>query len=164
MSKNISGKAALFPGSFDPFTVGHASVVERGLELFDRIIIVVGVNVRKKTMFTPEQRVAQIEALYKDNPRVEVVAWNGLTVDLARLKGAVFILRSVRSVADFEYERTMADVNEQISAGKQEHPVRTVMFFAEPGLAAVQSSVVRELITMGQDVSQFVPGPVLERL
>lgn len=160
----MAERTALFPGSFDPFTLGHASVVERGLELFDRVIIVVGVNVRKKTMFTPEERVEQIEALYAGNPRVEVVAWDGLTVELARQKGAGFILRSVRSVADFEYERTMADVNEQISAVMDANPVRTVMFFAEPALSSVQSSVVRELILMGQDVSAFVPKQVLDSI
>ncbi|MBQ9201599.1 MAG: pantetheine-phosphate adenylyltransferase [Bacteroidales bacterium] len=153
-------KTALFPGSFDPFTLGHESVVRRGLTLFDHIVIVIGVNPGKRSMFTAEKRRLQIEACFVSEPRVEVCVWDGLTVDLAREKGAGFILRSVRSVADYEYERNMAQINGVLSGQN----IQTVFFLAEPGQEALQSSIVRELLSHGHDVSAFVPQAVLPLL
>ena len=110
LSKNKKMKTAVFPGSFDPFTVGHASIVKRGLPMFDRIVIGVGVNDRKRSLYTPEQRVEVIRRLYAAEPRVKVVAYKDLTIDLARREGAGFILRGLRSVKDFEYERDIAEI------------------------------------------------------
>lgn len=144
-------KIAVFPGSFDPFTIGHASIVERGLPMFDRIVIGVGVNGKKRSLYSPQQRVAAISALYGGEPRIKVVAYDDLTIDLARRERAGFILRGLRSVKDFEYERDVAAMNRRLAG------VETVLLFTEERYAAVSSSVVRELIAFGRDVSDFLP-------
>ncbi|MFR1988315.1 MAG: pantetheine-phosphate adenylyltransferase [Prevotellamassilia sp.] len=140
-------KVAIFPGSFDPFTVGHASIVERGLPMFDRIVIGVGVNDSKRSLLTPEERVEAIRKLYEEEPRIKVVSYNDLTVDLVRREGAQFILRGLRSVKDFEYERDIAAMNNRLSG------VETVLLFTEAHYSDISSSVVRELIAFGKDVS-----------
>ena len=144
-------KTAIFPGTFDPFTVGHASIVERGLPLFDRIVIGVGVNDNKRTLYTNEERVRNIQEIYANEPRVKVVAYDDLTVDLAKREGASFILRGIRSVRDFEYERDIAAMNERLSG------VETVLLFTEPQYMSISSSVVRELLRFGKDVTEFLP-------
>lgn len=144
-------KTAIFPGTFDPFTVGHASIVERGLPLFDRIVIGVGVNDNKRTLYTNEERVRNIQEIYANEPRVKVVAYDDLTVDLAKREGATFILRGIRSVKDFEYERDIAAMNERLSG------VETVLLFTEPQYMSISSSVVRELLRFGKDVAEFLP-------
>ncbi len=144
-------KTAIFPGTFDPFTVGHASIVERGLPLFDRIVIGVGVNDNKRTLYTNEERVRNIQEIYANEPRIKVVAYDDLTVDLAKREGAEFILRGIRSVKDFEYERDIAAMNERLSG------VETVLLFTEPQYQSISSSVVRELLRFGKDVTEFLP-------
>lgn len=144
-------KTAIFPGTFDPFTVGHASIVERGLPLFDRIVIGVGVNDNKRTLYTNEERVRNIQEIYAYEPRIKVVAYDDLTVDLAKREGAEFILRGIRSVKDFEYERDIAAMNERLSG------VETVLLFTEPQYMSISSSVVRELLRFGKDVTEFLP-------
>jgi pantetheine-phosphate adenylyltransferase len=144
-------KTAIFPGTFDPFTVGHASIVERGLPLFDRIVIGVGVNDNKRTLYTNEERVRNIQEIYANEPRVKVVAYDDLTVDLAKREEATFILRGIRSVKDFEYERDIAAMNERLSG------VETVLLFTEPQYMSISSSVVRELLRFGKDVTEFLP-------
>lgn len=144
-------KTAIFPGTFDPFTVGHASIVERGLPLFDRIVIGVGVNDNKRTLYTNEERVRNIQEIYANEPRVKVVAYDDLTVDLAKREEACFILRGIRSVKDFEYERDIAAMNERLSG------VETVLLFTEPQYMSISSSVVRELLRFGKDVTEFLP-------
>ena len=146
-------KVAIFPGSFDPFTVGHASIVERGLPMFDRIVIGVGVNDKKRSFYDPEQRVEAIRRVYANEPRIKVVAYNDLTIDLVRREGAQFILRGLRSVKDFEYERDIAAMNKRLAC------VETVMLFTEAHYSDISSSVVRELIAYGKDVSAFLPQP-----
>lgn len=146
-------KVAIFPGSFDPFTVGHASIVERGLPMFDRIVIGVGVNDKKRSFYAPEQRVEVIRRVYANEPRIKVVAYNDLTIDLVRREGAQFILRGLRSVKDFEYERDIAAMNKRLAG------VETVMLFTEAHYSDISSSVVRELIAYGKDVSAFLPQP-----
>ncbi len=145
-----AARVALFPGSFRPFTAGHADIVARGLVLFDRIIIGVGVNAAKTPADTQEL-LAPIVALYASEPRVEVRAYSCLTVDFAAQCGAHFLLRGVRNVRDFEYERDLADVNRQLSG------IESVILFSSPALAAVSSSVVRELQSYGHDVTPFLP-------
>lgn len=142
---------AVFPGSFDPFTVGHDAIVRRALPLFDRIIIGVGVNVRKQYLYSADKRVEDIARLYAAEPKVEVKAYSGLLVDFARQEGARFIVKGVRSVKDFEYEREQADINRQIGG------IETVLLYAEPQYESVSSSMVRELIHFGMDVSRFIP-------
>ena len=133
-------RIAIFPGSFDPFTVGHASIVERGLPLFDEIVIGVGVNENKRALYTAEERVEHIRQLYAD-----------LTIDLAHREGAKFILRGLRSVKDFEYERDIASMNQRLG------DVETVLLFTDPNYLSISSSVVRELIAFGKDVTDFLP-------
>lgn len=151
MTQNCCKKTALFPGTFDPFTRGHYSVVERALNLFDEVVIAIGVNALKKPMFTADERVAMLQQLYADEPRVRVVAYSGLTVDLAQEYGARFMLRGVRSVIDFEYEKSIADVNRDISG------VETVLMFTQPQYAHISSSVVRELLSYGRNVEAYLP-------
>jgi len=147
-------KTGLFVGSFAPFTIGHDSIVRRALPLFDRLVIgVVGDHVQKPGMQPAEERMQAIRELYADEPRVEVMPYYGLAVDFARSIGAHFIVKGVRSVKDFEYEREQADVNRQISNGE----VETILFYAEPQLSSISSSMVRELAHFGYDVSSFLP-------
>ncbi len=141
----------LFVGSFDPFTIGHASIVRRALPLFDHIIIGVGVNERKKSMLNAEERVRRIKRLYADNPKIEVKAYSDLTIDFARREQATYIIKGVRSVKDFEYEREQADVNRLLSG------VETIFLYAEPQLSSISSTMVRELQHFGRDISEFLP-------
>ncbi len=143
---------AFFAGSFNPFTRGHASIVARALPLFDSIIIGIGVNAEKPDSADEgESRAEAIRALYAEEPRVRVVVYDTLTVDAARRAGATVLLRGVRSIADFEYERTMAALNRRIG------DMETLLLFAEPDLECVSSSIVRELQSYGRDVSDFLP-------
>ena len=141
----------LFVGSFDPFTIGHDSIVRRALPLFDHIIIGVGVNERKKSMLDAEERVGRIKRLYADNPKIEVKAYSDLTIDFARREQATYIIKGVRSVKDFEYEREQADVNRLLSG------VETIFLYAEPQLSSISSTMVRELQHFGRDISEFLP-------
>ena len=141
-------------GSFNPFTTGHDSIVRRALPLFDRLVIgVVGDHVGKPSIQPAEERMEAIRQLYADEPRVEVRPYFGLAVDFARSVGARFIVKGVRSVKDFEYEREQADINRQISGGE----VETLLLYSEPQLSSVSSTMVRELQHFGVDVSQFLP-------
>ena len=144
-------RSAIFPGSFDPFTIGHASIVRRGLEMFDKIVIGVGYNTNKRSFLTPEERVEAIEKVYASEARVKVVAYADLTADLARREQAGFVLRGIRSVKDFEYERDIASINNRLSG------VETVLLFTEPHYADISSTIVRELLAFGKDVSEFLP-------
>lgn len=141
----------LFVGSFDPFTIGHESIVRRALPLFDHIIIGVGVNERKKYMLDAEERVKRIKRLYADEPKIEVKAYSDLTIDFARREQATYIIKGVRSVKDFEYEREQADVNRLLSG------VETIFLYAEPQLSIISSTMVRELQHFGRDISEFLP-------
>ncbi len=144
-------RLVLFPGSFDPFTLGHADIVRRALSLFDEIVIAVGYNEQKQGWLPVEERVAAIRKLYKDEPRVRVESYTGLTVTFARELGIGAIVRGVRTSSDFEYELQMADVNRRLTG------IETLLLPASPELACLSSSVVRELAHFGHDVSQFLP-------
>ena len=144
-------RIALFPGTFDPFTLGHQSLVKRVLTCADAVVIAIGINEKKQTYYTLEQRVSAIRALYAEEPRVKVITYSGLTVDVAQQEQASFILRGVRSVIDFEYEKAIADVNRQLTG------IETLLLFTEPAYAHISSSVVRELLHFEKDVSAFLP-------
>ena len=139
--------------SFDPFTSGHASIVRSALPLFDLLGIGVGVNENKRSLYTPEQRVEAIRRIYAREPRIKVVSYGDLTIDLARREEAQFILRGLRSVKDFEYERDIAAMNQNLGG------IETVLLFTDPQVAHISSSVVRELIAFGKDVSAYLPKP-----
>ena len=151
VSNTHDKRIAVFPGTFDPFTIGHESLVRRGLLLMDEIIIAIGVNDSKKSYFTLEKRLEMIRELYKDEPRVSVQSYDTLTIEFAETNGARYILRGIRSVIDFEYEKTIADMNRTISG------IETFVLFTEPALTHISSSHVRELLRYGHDVSSFIP-------
>lgn len=150
-------RIALMAGSFDPFTVGHASIVERGLALFDEVVVAVGQHPDKPHTDAGE-RADAIAAIYSDQPRVRVIVSRQLTADTAREVGARFLLRGVRSVRDFEYERDMADVNRELGEG-----LETVLLTALPHLSAVSSTVVRDIASYGKDVSRYLPDTPTDR-
>ncbi|MCI5709669.1 MAG: pantetheine-phosphate adenylyltransferase [Prevotella sp.] len=144
-------KTGIFVGSFDPFTIGHDAIVRRALPLFDRLVIGVGYNERKQYMYSQDERIRSISRLYANDPRVAVKVYNDLTIDFARREGAQYIIKGVRSVKDFEYEREQADINRRIGG------IDTLLLYAAPDMASVSSSLVRELIHFGKDVSDFLP-------
>ena len=151
-------RRAIFPGTFDPFTIGHQSLVDRALTLVDEIVISIGINSAKKTYFSLEERVASIEQLYRNDPHVKVMLYDSLTVDFAKRIDARFILRGIRTVNDFEYEKYMADVNRELTG------IETFILFTEPEYTHISSSIVRELLQYGKDISRFVPQEVQHTL
>ena len=150
-------KTALFTGTVNPFTLGHADIVERALKIFDQIVIGIGYNPdkgSKEGFMSPEieERVNRIRKVYENDPRVIVEAYSDLTVDLAERHNAVAIVKGVRSIKDYEYERDQADFNKLLSNG-----LDTILFYSRPELSALSSSVIRTLEMFGKDVSQFLP-------
>lgn len=144
-------KRAIFPGTFDPFTIGHYTIVERGLSFFDEIIIAIGVNQSKKTLYTIDKRLDIIRQAFLHESRVKVESYDCLTVDFALSVDAGFVLRGLRSVGDFEYERNIADANRKLTG------VETVILFTESEYSYISSTVVRDLISYGKDISDFLP-------
>lgn len=151
LQNNNMTRIALFPGTFDPFTKGHESLVKRGLVLMDEIVIAIGVNDSKSSFFPLKKRVEVIRKFYAHNPRVRVESYDTLTVDFAKQVGAKYILRGVRSVIDFEYEKSIADMNRTISE------IETFVLFTEPAFTHISSTLVRELLRYGHNVSEFLP-------
>lgn len=148
-------KKALFPGSFDPFTIGHESVVKRALLLFDKIIIAIGYNSSKKDFFSLEQRLEWIKEVFSDEDKVEVEVYECLTVDFCAKKEVNFILRGLRTSADFEYERAIGQMNRSM------HPeIETVFFLTQPEHTHIASSIVRDIIKYGGDASIFLPDKI----
>jgi pantetheine-phosphate adenylyltransferase len=145
-------KIAIFPGSFDPFTIGHESVVRRALPMFDKVIIMIGFNTKKKSFFPLEKRQGWIAQVFEDQPKVEVLTHEGLTVDFARSVGANYILRGLRTSSDFEYERAIAQMNKKL------YPqIETVFLLTMPEHTPINSSIVRDIILHGGDASMFIP-------
>lgn len=144
-------RIAIFPGTFDPFTIGHHSIVARTLGFMDEVVIGIGINENKNTYFPIEKREKMIRDLYKDNPRVRVMSYDRLTIDFAQQVNAEFIVRGIRTVKDFEYEETIADINRKLAG------IETILLFTEPELTCVSSTIVRELLSYNKDISMFIP-------
>ena len=144
-------RTAVFPGTFDPFTIGHDALVRRALNVVDELYIAIGINTGKHTMLSLDERMERIATLYGDEPRIHVVSYEGLTTDFAQSVGAQFITRGVRSAIDFEYERNIADVNRMRTG------IDTLLLMSEPQYAAISSSMVRELAHFGKDISDYIP-------
>ena len=145
-------KTAVFPGSFDPVTRGHESILKRALPLFDEVIIAIGVNPGKKSFFPLERRIQWLEEVFRQEPRIRIVQYEGLTVDLCWKVGANYILRGLRSSADFEFEHTIGLMNKAINPG-----VESLFLLASQEYAAISSSIVREIFINGGDISSFIP-------
>lgn len=150
-------RIAVFPGSFDPVTVGHELLVRRALPLFDKIIVGIGGNGDKKAWFTVEERLTLLRMLFADEPKVEVASYTGLTTDFCRERGARYMLRGLRTAADFEYEKTIATVNKRLYAD-----LESVFLCAEADVSFVQSSVVRDLLRHGKQVEGIVPAAIAD--
>lgn len=148
-------KIAVFPGTFDPFTNGHKDIVEKGLNLFDHVIVAIGINALKKRMFTLEQRIRWIEDVFQENDRVSVASYEGLTIDFCQENNAGFLLRGLRSITDFEYERQIALVNSDMN-----RDVQSVFIMSEQKHSIVSSSIVRDIILHKGDYSRFLPEEV----
>ncbi len=144
-------KKALFSGTFDPFTIGHYALVKRALCIADEIIIAIGINSEKKTLFSLEERIENIKSIYAEEKRIKVKSYDTLTIDFAEELGVDFILRGIRNISDFEYEKSMADINCKLSG------IETVFLFSEPEYGYVSSSLVRELINHKKDISNLIP-------
>jgi pantetheine-phosphate adenylyltransferase len=145
-------KIAVFPGSFDPFTVGHESIVNRASKLFDKIYIAIGYNAKKDALFSLDDRIKFINQVFEDNPTIEVIHFKGLTIDLCKKLNASYILRGLRTSADFEYERAIAQVNKAMY-----HEIDTVFFLTMPEHTPINSSIVSDILRHGGDASRFIP-------
>ena len=145
-------RICLFPGTFDPLTLGHTDIIDRALPLFDKLVIGIGRNSNKKAMFSERQRLKWAKEIYKNNLKVEVLAYDGLTVDCCKKVGANFILRGIRYVNDFEYEKAIADMNRSI-----DRKIETIFLTCVPQFTSVASTLVRDVLRNGGDVSQFLP-------
>jgi pantetheine-phosphate adenylyltransferase len=147
-------KIAVFPGSFDPITLGHYDIIKRGVGLFDKIIVAIGVNAEKKSMFPLEERKRFVEESFKDEPKVEVITYEGLTIDLCKKVGAQFILRGLRNPADFEFEKAIAHTNRELSQ------IETVFLLTAAKTSYISSSIVRDVLRNGGDYTILVPDAV----
>lgn len=145
-------KIAVFPGSFDPITVGHVELVQRALPLFDRIIVAIGVNSQKKYLFSLEERLHWLEQVFKDEPKVEVGQFEGLTAHYAKEIGAQYLLRGLRNASDFDYEKTISQLNNIVGEG-----IETLFLISQPAYSHISSTIVREIIKGGGDASPFLP-------
>ncbi|MBK6483490.1 MAG: pantetheine-phosphate adenylyltransferase [Chitinophagales bacterium] len=145
-------KIAVFPGSFDPVTIGHIDIINRGLPLFDKMIIGIGVNSQKKYLFPLEKRISWLQKIFEFEPKIEVQSYTGLTVNFCETHLARYILRGIRSSGDFEFERAVSQTNRVLSRN-----IETIFILANPSLASVSSSIVRDVIMNGGDPSPFIP-------
>jgi pantetheine-phosphate adenylyltransferase len=148
-------RIGLFPGTFDPITLGHLDIINRALPLFDKLYIGIGRNANKKPLFDENDRLNWIKQCYHDNPKVEALVYEGLTVECCRMVGATFILRGIRYVSDFEYEKAIADMNRSIENG-----VESIFLTCSPEFTSIASTLVRDVFKNGGDVSRFLPPSV----
>jgi len=151
-------KKAIFPGSFDQITNGHYDIIKRSVSLFDEIIVAIGVNAEKKYMFSLEDRKRFIEEAFQDEPKVKVITYSGLTIDLCKKENAEFILRGLRNPADFEFEKAIAHTNRSLSK------IETVFLLTAAGTSYISSSIVRDVLRNGGDISKLVPEAVYNKV
>ncbi len=152
-------RIGLFPGTFDPITIGHLDIIDRSLPLFDKLVIGIGRNINKEPMFTIEQRLGWVREIYKDNPKVDAVVYDGLTIRCCQQVGARFIIRGIRYVNDFEYEKAIADMNRSL-----DKDIETIFLTCLPQFTSVASTLVRDVLRNGGDVRQFLPAVVAKSL
>ncbi len=152
-------RICLFPGTFDPVTLGHVDIIDRALPLFDKVIVGIGLNASKAPMFSAEQRLQWIQDIYKNEPKVQGAVYEGLTVNYCKEVGARFILRGIRYVSDFEYEKTIADANRTL-----DKTIETIFLTGEPKYTSVASTIVRDIIRNGGNASLFLPAEVYKSL
>lgn len=148
-------KVCLFPGTFDPVTLGHKDIIDRALPLFDKVVIGIGRNVNKQPMFSEQQRLQWLKDIYKNNPKVDAVVYDGLTIQCCKDVGANYILRGIRYVNDFEYEKAIADMNRTLAEN-----IETIFLTCLPQYTSVASTLVRDVLKHGGDVSGFLPDVV----
>lgn len=148
-------RICLFPGTFDPITLGHVDVVERAVSLFDKLVLGIGINASKQPMFSLEQRCEWIADIFKHDPRIEVVGYQGLTIDYCRKINARYIMRGIRYISDFEYEKAIADMNRMLAP-----EIETVFLTCTPQYSTISSTLVRDVIRNHGDISLFVPKEV----
>ncbi len=149
-------KIAVFPGSFDPITVGHEDIVRRALPLFDKIVVAVGVNSQKQFLFSLEQRLEWLKAVFAEEQKIEIAHFEGLTAHFCNQIGARYLLRGLRNASDFDYEKTISQLNHIVG-----HDLETVFFISQPEFSHISSTIVREIVRGGGDVSPFVPKVIL---
>jgi len=154
----MSARIALFPGTFDPITIGHVNIIERAVSMFDEIHVGIGHNAGKSTLFELEQRISWIKEIFKDNPKIKVESYEGLTVDHCKKIGARYILRGLRNMSDFDYEKNIAQMNKLVMSD-----VETVFLMCDPAYTPISSSVVRDLIRNGGEASNYLPEAVKYR-
>ena len=148
-------RICLFPGTFDPITLGHIDVIERAVNLFDKLVIGIGTNVTKQPMFTVEQRTGWIREIFRNDPRIEATGYEGLTVEYCKKIGAKYILRGIRYISDFEYEKAIADMNRMLVPD-----IETIFLTYSPLYSTISSTIVRDVIRNGGDASMFMPKEV----
>ena len=148
-------RVCLFPGTFDPITLGHVDVIKRSVSLFDKLIIAIGVNSQKTPMFTIEQRIAWITEIFKDFPQISVTSYSGLTIHYCKEVGAQYMMRGIRYIADFEYEKAIADMNRMLAP-----EIETIFLTCAPEYSTISSTIVRDVIRNNGDVSKIIPAEV----
>jgi pantetheine-phosphate adenylyltransferase len=152
-------RICLFPGTFDPVTLGHIDIINRALPLFDKVVVGIGINAAKNPMFTADQRKLWFDEIYKDEPKLSVETYDGLTIKFCQSIGAKFILRGIRYVSDFEYEKTIADANRTMDPN-----IETIFLTGEPKYTSVASTIVRDILRNGGNASPFLPDAVIQSL
>ena len=148
-------KIALFPGSFDPITKGHVAIIERAIPLFDKIVIGIGTNSTKKHLFNLEERTSWIKEIFKDNPKIEIESYEGLTINFCKKIGATYIVRGLRNEVDYNYESGIAQMNYDM-----DNSIETIFLQTTPTLSAINSTIVRDIIINNGDVTPFVPSGI----
>lgn len=149
-------KIAVFPGSFDPITIGHVELLQRAMPLFDKIIVAIGVNTQKQSLFSLEQRIEWLHAVFKEEPKVEVDHFVNLTANYCKRIGAKYLLRGLRNASDFDYEKTISQLNNIVGDG-----LETIFLISQPGFSHISSTIVREIIKGGGDATPFIPHQVV---
>ncbi|MDA3883209.1 MAG: pantetheine-phosphate adenylyltransferase [Bacteroidales bacterium] len=152
---NSTKRTAIFPGSFDPFTIGHMSILEQAMPLFDEIIIAIGVNSAKKDFFPLDRRIQHITSLFTDTPKISVDTYTSLTIEYCKKRKAQFILRGLRNTTDFQFEKSIAQMNSKLLP-----EIETIFLVTPPEFGHVSSTIIRDLISYGTDVSEFIPGKI----